>query len=131
MHRIGNSMAWNCKQHGVKLETVGHELPYVENSTVILTMFSENAKFVFKSHCAFTKCRVCLKSSMYFSKMQSLVELYILRPCQHKNIFLRCDSDISGSTHQKYILTAFHSQNIFCRCDTDIKIGRASCRERV
>jgi hypothetical protein len=33
---------------------------------------------------------------------------YILRPCQHKNIFLRCDSDISGSTHQKYILTAFH-----------------------
>ena len=39
---------------------------------------------------------------------------YILRPCQHKNIFLRCDSDISGSTHQKYILTAFHWQSIFC-----------------
>ena len=33
---------------------------------------------------------------------------YILRPCWHKNIFPRCDSDISGSTHQKYILTAFH-----------------------
>ena len=47
---------------------------------------------------------------------------YILRPCQHKNIFSRCDSDISGSTHQKYILTAFHWQNIFCRCDTDIII---------
>ena len=47
---------------------------------------------------------------------------YILRPCQHKNIFSRCDSDISGSTHQKYILTAFHSQNIFCSCDTDIII---------
>ena len=45
-HRIGNSMAWNWKQHGVELETVGHELPYVENSTVILTMVSENAKFV-------------------------------------------------------------------------------------
>ena len=38
---------------------------------------------------------------------------YILRPCQHKNIFPRCDSDISGSTHQKYILTEFHSQNQF------------------
>ena len=47
---------------------------------------------------------------------------YILRPCQHKNIFPRCDSDISGSSHQKYILTAFHWQNIFCRCDTDIII---------
>ena len=33
---------------------------------------------------------------------------YILRPCQPKNIFLRCDSDISGSTHQKYILTQIH-----------------------
>ena len=47
---------------------------------------------------------------------------YILRPCQHKNIFSRCDSDISGSTHQKYILTTFHWQNIFCTCDTDIII---------
>jgi hypothetical protein len=47
---------------------------------------------------------------------------YILRPGQYKNIFLRCDSDISGSTHQKYILTPFLLQNIFCRCDTDIII---------
>ena len=44
--RIGNSNVQNWKQHGVELETVGHELPYVENPTVILTMVSENAKFV-------------------------------------------------------------------------------------
>ena len=44
---------------------------------------------------------------------------YIVRPCQHKNIFLRF---ISESTHQKYILTVFYSQNIFCSCDTDIII---------
>ena len=44
--RIGNSNVQNWKQHGVELETVGHELPYAENSTVILTMVSENAKFV-------------------------------------------------------------------------------------
>ena len=32
---------------------------------------------------------------------------YILRPCQHKNIFLSCDSDISGSTHQNISLLHF------------------------
>ena len=81
-------MAWNWKQHGVELETVGHELPYVENPTVILTMVSENAKFVLSPtvllqnaefvwtpHSVVKKCRVCLNSSMYFLKMQSLVEL--------------------------------------------------------
>ena len=49
---------------GLELETVGHELPYVENSAVILTMVLENAKFVFKFHCTFTKCRVCLNSPL-------------------------------------------------------------------
>ena len=86
--RIGNSNVQNWKQHGVELETVGHELPYVENSTVILTMVSENAKFVLSPtvllqnaefvwtpHSVVKKCRVCLNSSMYFLKMQSLVEL--------------------------------------------------------
>ena len=45
-HKIGYRGVQNWKQHGVELETVGHELRYVENSTVILTMVSENAKFV-------------------------------------------------------------------------------------
>ena len=45
-HGIGSSMVQNWKQDGVKLETVRHELPCVESSTEILTVFSQNAKFV-------------------------------------------------------------------------------------
>ena len=81
-------------------------------------------------------CNMCKKMTSFLLERGPLTPLqtrkiypyhlsftkYILRPCQHKNIFPRCDSDISGSSHQKYILTAFHWQNIFCRCDTDIII---------
>ena len=35
-------------------------------------------------------------------------------------LFLTCNSDISGSTHQKDIFAPFHLPNILCSCNTDV-----------